>query len=652
MTSRTLGGLLTVLIASSGVVACSTTSDPAATSDAGVAADASAPPPADASPTSTDAAPPPPPPGGCKVAEDCPSKVCDAPSGKCLEPSCSDGARNGDETDVDCGGSSCEKCDIQKACASPGDCASGVCRAYQCRPPACDDAVKNGTETDVDCGGGACGKCVAGKRCLVRADCVTDVCSGGRCSAIVCDDRVKNGTETDVDCGGPGCPRCADAKDCLIAGDCASGACKDVGAGLKCQPPSCTDGVKNGTESDVDCGGSCPACVAGKACTTGTDCASRGCNYKGVCAAGRSCTARYGGDTCGFGGAGSVGPEQWEDCCIKTPLVSAGQTVLFDRYQVTAGRMRVFLEAIGYNVRAFVQQARAANKIPALPGVPGRTVLEPAWDLYLPVSFSGNSVPTELAGCAQRDYSGGCAPGTEITGIYTAVSRHLGGFIFQRNAQTSTGCFVGSPGTHAFRFPDGAQDGPAPGQSQEVYDTKSMQCIDYLVGQAFCVWDGGRLETIPEWQVASGPGPSPWSPGSDAIPRGQGSGTYWGCRFPWVTDANQGGCELPWSPPESIEYAAFQYSYEYPRLSGTDYISFISAPGRTRGRGPGGHADMRANVFELTSTVTYDDDPFEARHRWSGNGSWEGHGYSRGGGGNTMLLNKYGKLGLRCVFPQ
>ena len=82
-----------------------------------------------------------------------------------------------------------------------------------------------------------------------------------------------------------------------------------------------------------------------------------------------------------------------------------------------------------------------------------RTVLEPAWDLYLPVSFAGNSLPTELSGCAQRDYSGGCAPGTEIRGIFTAVSRHLGGFIFERNAQTSTGCFVGSPGTHAFRFP-------------------------------------------------------------------------------------------------------------------------------------------------------------------------------------------------------
>jgi hypothetical protein len=38
---------------------------------------------------------------------------------------------------------------------------------------------------------------------------------------------------------------------------------------------SCTDGVGNGTESDVDCGGSCNArCGDGKLCSTGNDCSS------------------------------------------------------------------------------------------------------------------------------------------------------------------------------------------------------------------------------------------------------------------------------------------------------------------------------------------------------------------------------------------
>jgi hypothetical protein len=41
--------------------------------------------------------------------------------------------------------------------------------------------------------------------------------------------------------------------------------------------------VQNGTESDVDCGGSCPGCPDGKMCNTGADCLGAGC-AGGVCA--------------------------------------------------------------------------------------------------------------------------------------------------------------------------------------------------------------------------------------------------------------------------------------------------------------------------------------------------------------------------------
>src|SRR5687767_7164882 len=41
---------------------------------------------------------------------------------------------------------------------------------------------------------------------------------------------------------------------------------------------SCTNGVKDGDESDVDCGGgTCPVCANGDACNAGPDCASRVC---------------------------------------------------------------------------------------------------------------------------------------------------------------------------------------------------------------------------------------------------------------------------------------------------------------------------------------------------------------------------------------
>ncbi len=49
-------------------------------------------------------------------------------------------------------------------------------------------------------------------------------------------------------------------------------------------PPTCTDGITNGSESDVDCGGSCPRCENARFCTSQDDCRSALC-VSGVCQA-------------------------------------------------------------------------------------------------------------------------------------------------------------------------------------------------------------------------------------------------------------------------------------------------------------------------------------------------------------------------------
>src|SRR5205807_2171667 len=88
-------------------------------------------------------------------------------------PPCSDGKKDGDETDVDCGGARCPKCADGKVCNMATDCASGICANTACRPrPTCGDNVKNQDETDVDCGGLMCAKCPDGKACGANADCV------------------------------------------------------------------------------------------------------------------------------------------------------------------------------------------------------------------------------------------------------------------------------------------------------------------------------------------------------------------------------------------------------------------------------------------------------------------------------------------------
>jgi len=98
-------------------------------------------------------------------------------------PTCSDGVKNGHETDKDCGGPDCPPCALNQACASDGDCATGHCINNVCQnqPMTCSDGIKNGAETDIDCGGPTCNPCASTQHCLVNSDCASNVCTGGVC---------------------------------------------------------------------------------------------------------------------------------------------------------------------------------------------------------------------------------------------------------------------------------------------------------------------------------------------------------------------------------------------------------------------------------------------------------------------------------------
>jgi Cellulose binding domain len=209
---------------------------------------------------------------GCVLATDCENGVCTG--GYCQPAGCGDGHQNGTETDLDCGGMSCAPCPDGDQCVLPTDCQSRVCTGGKCQPSQCNDMIKNGLESDVDCGGGVCAKCQTGQTCGGSADCLTAVCST-HCQSASCGDLIKNGSETDVDCGGT-CGPCANGKTCGAASDCLSGVCN-----VTCRAPSCTDLVRNGSETDVDCGGGmasgCMPCGTDKICTLGTDCQSGSC---------------------------------------------------------------------------------------------------------------------------------------------------------------------------------------------------------------------------------------------------------------------------------------------------------------------------------------------------------------------------------------
>jgi uncharacterized membrane protein len=80
--------------------------------------------------------------------------------------------------------------------------------------------------------------------------------SGGH--AASCEDGIRNGDETGVDCGGRSCPECLSGNACSNpVVECSSSVCTD---GV-CQPARCDDGVRNGDEEDIDCGGTSPCGV-------------------------------------------------------------------------------------------------------------------------------------------------------------------------------------------------------------------------------------------------------------------------------------------------------------------------------------------------------------------------------------------------------
>jgi hypothetical protein len=139
----------------------------------------------------------------CETGADCSTGFCKASNKKCREAVDSDYCPNNKidsetgETDVDCGGASCRRvgiyCDDGKKCAINEDCKSGSCVDNKC--VSCSNNVIDGSETDVDCGGNQCQKC--NDICTAAAGCVNgqsfsshcnsgEDCQSGRCFLNKC----------------------------------------------------------------------------------------------------------------------------------------------------------------------------------------------------------------------------------------------------------------------------------------------------------------------------------------------------------------------------------------------------------------------------------------------------------------------------------
>lgn len=240
----------------------------------------------------------------CVSSADCaanhPMKpICDLAGNECV--SCSDGVKNGEETDVDCGGPDCgaclgKPCDVQHGCGNHTFCSplDDICCSTACdgKCEACAEAktgepngtcapVTYGTDPDNECATlGSCGA------------------APGKCR---CEDGVKNADESDVDCGGAVCEGCEGGKMCLGDGDCAADAPACTSAKTCCATPctspcffcdpmgACVIGVGHSDSScaaNQACGLAGTGCVgkAGAPCTGNFTCLSGACGTGGTCA--------------------------------------------------------------------------------------------------------------------------------------------------------------------------------------------------------------------------------------------------------------------------------------------------------------------------------------------------------------------------------
>ncbi|MAC25064.1 MAG: hypothetical protein CMN29_28555 [Sandaracinus sp.] len=112
----------------------------------------------------------------CRLDRDCMMGTC--VDGFCRTAACTNEMLDMGEVDVDCGGE-CPGCPDGTACTLAEDCLSERCDMGTCT--SCEDDTLNGDETDVDCGGSLCRRCFGGEACVEGSDCTSGLCMDGVC---------------------------------------------------------------------------------------------------------------------------------------------------------------------------------------------------------------------------------------------------------------------------------------------------------------------------------------------------------------------------------------------------------------------------------------------------------------------------------------
>ena len=296
---------------------------------------------------------------------------------------------------------------------------------------------------------------------------------------------------------------------CSSSTEAARAEASDAGTGA----PTAPNGVKDGSETDVDCGGGAARCAEGKACLVDSDCEVK-CNYAGRCVGAPSCAPHLGGDTCGTGEVGQDGVTH-ESCCRTLPVTGftdeahPGKSVYLDKYEITAGRVRAWIDELAArnggapDVRAWI----VANR---------PQIWDDAWNEFLPTGYEGPTklIARRLLGDVRiEDGTGSNGPGVILPPAKDqtknlGVNYQFGSEVYVDLHGTQCGVWKDAYGFSTYWYPADIldrdeqrprQDGlDAAGNTiaaKDLLDVKSMSCITNAMLAAFCAWDGGQLAT-------------------------------------------------------------------------------------------------------------------------------------------------------------
>ena len=205
--------------------------------------------------------------------EDC-DKPCVCGDGECETDRCGegwDGALKTCASDcAECGNGTCDPGEGPLACAVDccGGCGDGKCRGGECgeSPETC------AQDCDFVCGDGACEPGEGPSGC--PQDCAPHACGNQVCEVMEGPDTCPQ--DCGAACGDCACEPPEDYRSCPVdCGYCGDGVCASRCAYLLAEsvqncPADCCLPTCAGKEcGDDGCGGTCGACVAGKACVQG-----------------------------------------------------------------------------------------------------------------------------------------------------------------------------------------------------------------------------------------------------------------------------------------------------------------------------------------------------------------------------------------------